>query len=107
VWAGTWFTLHIRDSTDHGLKSTHTCGDASPSCDDDDDDDDDDECRAQPQVPVLEVDGMKLSQSQAIATYCGKLTGLYPADPWAAAKCDEVTQLVNQVGAAHTRSLAR
>jgi glutathione S-transferase len=81
---------------DHGLKSTHTCGDASPSCDDDDDDDDDDECRAQPQVPVLEVDGMKLSQSQAIATYCGKLTGLYPADPWAAAKCDEVTQLVNQ-----------
>ena len=37
-----------------------------------------------------------MSQSQAIATFCGKLAGLCPKDPWEAAKCDEVTQLINQ-----------
>ena len=48
------------------------------------------------QLPVLEVDGQKMSQSQAMATWAGKLTGLYPTDAWAAAKCDEVTQFINQ-----------
>lgn len=48
------------------------------------------------QVPLLEVDGKPLSQSQAIATFCAKLAGLYPTDPFEAAKCDEVTQLVLQ-----------
>merc|ERR1719450_1538512 len=40
-------------------------------------------------TPVLEVDGKILSQTQAMASYCGKLAGLYPEDPWAAAKVDE------------------
>lgn len=39
--------------------------------------------------PVLEVDGKVLSQTQAIASYCGKLSGHYPSDPWLAAKVDE------------------
>ena len=48
------------------------------------------------QVPLLEVDGKILTQSQAIAPYCAKLAGIYPTDPFEAAKCDEVTQLINQ-----------
>jgi glutathione S-transferase len=48
------------------------------------------------QLPQLEVDGAVLSQSQAQTTFAGKLAGLYPADPWLAARVDEVTQLVNQ-----------
>ena len=48
------------------------------------------------QVPQLEVDGKILQQSQAIATFCAKLANLYPSDPWAAAKVDEVTQFINQ-----------
>jgi len=40
-------------------------------------------------VPVLEVDGKILSQTQAIAVYCAKLAGLHPDDPWLAAKVDE------------------
>lgn len=42
------------------------------------------------QLPVLEVDGKILSQSNAINRFVGKLTGLYPEDAWQAAKCDEV-----------------
>jgi len=48
------------------------------------------------QVPLLEVDGKVLLQSGAQATYCAKLGGLYPTDPWLAAKCDEVTQFIMQ-----------
>jgi glutathione S-transferase len=48
------------------------------------------------QLPVLEVDGKTLHQSQAMATYAAKRAGLYPEDPWAAAKVDEITQLVLQ-----------
>lgn len=48
------------------------------------------------QLPQLEVDGRVLSQSQAQATYAGKLAGLVPEDPWKAAKVDEVIQLVSQ-----------
>lgn len=40
-------------------------------------------------TPVLEVDGKILSQTQAMATYCSKLAGLHPDDPWLAAKVDE------------------
>ena len=40
-------------------------------------------------LPVLEVDGQILSQTQAIATYAAKLSGLHPDDPWEAAKVDE------------------
>lgn len=40
-------------------------------------------------VPVLEVDGKILSQTQAMASYVGRLTGMVPTDPWLAAKVDE------------------
>jgi glutathione S-transferase len=42
------------------------------------------------QLPLLEVDGQRISQSIAINRYVGQLTGLYPEDPWQAAQCDEV-----------------
>mmetsp|Transcript_30252 Transcript_30252/g.77113 ORF Transcript_30252/g.77113 Transcript_30252/m.77113 type:complete len:273 (-) Transcript_30252:824-1642(-) len=42
------------------------------------------------QVPVLEVDGKYLAQQGAIERYVAKLTGMYPADPWQAAKVDEL-----------------
>lgn len=46
------------------------------------------------QVPVLEVDGCVLTQSNAINRYIGKLTGLYPGDNWQAALCDEAMDAV-------------
>jgi glutathione S-transferase len=48
-------------------------------------------------MPVLEVDGKTLTQSNAINRYVGKLTDLYPADPWQAALCDEVMDAVEDV----------
>ena len=42
------------------------------------------------ELPVLEVDGQRISQSNAINRYVGQLTGLYPDDRWQAAQCDEV-----------------
>lgn len=49
-------------------------------------------------VPVLEVDGETVAQSNAINRYVGKLAGLYPDDPWQAALCDEVMDAVEEVG---------
>ena len=40
-------------------------------------------------LPVMEVDGLILSQTQPMAAYSGKLAGLVPEDPWKAAKVDE------------------
>ena len=40
-------------------------------------------------MPVLEVDGQILSQTQAMAVYAAKLAGIQPDDAWAAAKVDE------------------
>ena len=40
-------------------------------------------------MPVLEVDGRILSQTQAMAVFAAKLAGLHPDDAWAAAKVDE------------------
>jgi len=42
------------------------------------------------QCPVLEVDGVAITQSNAINRYVGKLTGLYPEDPYQALLCDEI-----------------
>jgi len=54
-------------------------------------------------VPVLEVDGKILSQTQAMASYAGKLAGLQPGDPWLDAKVDEClngcTDVTNTIGA--------
>jgi glutathione S-transferase len=43
-------------------------------------------------LPVLEVDGQTLAQSNAINRYVGKLTDLYPTDAWQAALCDEAME---------------
>lgn len=48
-------------------------------------------------LPVLEVDGKTLAQSNAINRYVGQLTGLYPSDPWQAALCDEAMEAVEDV----------
>jgi prostaglandin-H2 D-isomerase / glutathione transferase len=49
-------------------------------------------------LPVLEVDGEVMAQSNAITRYVGKLADLYPADPWQAALCDEVMEAVEDIG---------
>lgn len=41
-------------------------------------------------VPVLEIDGAEVTQSNAISRYVGKKAGLYPADDLQALYCDEV-----------------
>jgi len=55
------------------------------------------------QAPILEVDGKVISQTGAIARYCGKQGGFYPRDDdFAAAKIDELidtaTDITNLVG---------
>jgi prostaglandin-H2 D-isomerase / glutathione transferase len=44
------------------------------------------------QVPVLEIDGVQVTQSDAITRYAGQLAGLYPKDAFQALLCDEVMQ---------------
>ena len=41
-------------------------------------------------VPVLEIDGAEVTQSNALSRYVGKMAGLYPADDLQALYCDEV-----------------
>lgn len=41
-------------------------------------------------VPVLEIDGAAITQSNAINRYIGKMAGLYPEDDLQALYCDEV-----------------
>lgn len=48
-------------------------------------------------LPVLEVDGQALTQSNTINRYVGRLTGLYPSDPWQALLCDEVMDAVEDI----------
>jgi glutathione S-transferase len=40
-------------------------------------------------VPVLEIDGTRVTQSNAISRYVGKMAGLYPSDDLQALYCDE------------------
>jgi prostaglandin-H2 D-isomerase / glutathione transferase len=49
-------------------------------------------------LPVLEVNGQVVAQSNAIDRYVGKLADLYPSDPWQAALCDEVMGAVEDIG---------
>jgi glutathione S-transferase len=48
-------------------------------------------------LPVLEVDGQTLAQSNAINRYVGKLADLYPTDAWQAALCDEEMEAVEDI----------
>ncbi len=41
-------------------------------------------------VPVLEIDGAAVTQSNALSRYIGKTAGLYPEDDLQALYCDEV-----------------
>jgi prostaglandin-H2 D-isomerase / glutathione transferase len=47
--------------------------------------------------PFMEVDGQILAQSNTISRYVGRLTNLYPEDPWQAALCDEVLDAVEDM----------
>ena len=49
------------------------------------------------QVPTLHVDGVQITQSDAITRYVGKLAGLYPLDAYQALLCDEVLDAVEDV----------
>ncbi len=48
-------------------------------------------------LPVLEVDGQTVAQSNGINRYVGKLAGLYPSDAWEAALCDEAMDAVEEI----------
>ena len=48
-------------------------------------------------LPLLEVDGKIIAQSNGINRYVGKLTDLYPDDPWQAALCDEAMDAVEDI----------
>lgn len=48
-------------------------------------------------VPVLEVDGNVIAQSNTINRFVGKLTNLYPDDALQAAYCDETMDAVEDV----------
>ena len=41
-------------------------------------------------VPVLEIDGKMITQSNALTRYVGRMAGLYPEDAMQALYCDEV-----------------
>lgn len=51
-------------------------------------------------LPVLEVDGVQIAQSNAINRYCGKLAGYYPEDALEAAFCDEAMDATEEFSAA-------
>lgn len=53
-------------------------------------------------APTIFVDRQQFAQSHAMLRYCGKLAGLYPADPLAALRVDEVIDVLNDVAAAVT-----
>lgn len=48
-------------------------------------------------VPVLEIDGNAISQSNAMSRYIGRLAGLYPEDALQALHCDEVLGVLEDV----------
>lgn len=48
-------------------------------------------------VPVLEVDGVAVSQSNAIARYVGRMGGLYPEDERQALYCDEAMDVAEDI----------
>ncbi len=49
-------------------------------------------------LPVFEIDGVAVSQSNAICRYIGKMAGLYPTDDLQALYCDEAMDAVEDLG---------
>jgi glutathione S-transferase len=50
------------------------------------------------QLPVLDIDGVRIAQSLTIARLCGQISGLYPkADVVAAARVDEILDTASQI----------
>ncbi len=48
-------------------------------------------------VPVLEIDGTVVTQSNAMNRYIGKMAGLYPTDELQALYCDEVMEALEDL----------
>lgn len=48
-------------------------------------------------LPVLEVDGKMLTQSNTIDRYLGRLAGLFPKDEWQAVLADEVMEAIEDI----------
>lgn len=48
-------------------------------------------------VPILEIDRVQVTQSNAIGSYVAKMAGLYPADDLQALYCDEVTGALEDI----------
>lgn len=57
------------------------------------------------QVPVLEVDGVQVTQGDAILRYVGRRAGLYPTDEFQALLCDEVLAGTEDAGIQAGKSL--
>jgi len=55
-------------------------------------------------LPVLEIDGAQVTQSNAILRYVGKLAGLYPVDDLQALHCDEAMDAVEDLSHAVGRT---
>ena len=45
-------------------------------------------------LPVLEVDGERITQSNSINRFLGRMANLYPEDPLEALRCDEIMDAV-------------
>ena len=56
-------------------------------------------------LPIVEIDGVVYTQSNAMSRYFGKLAGLYPEDPWQAFLCDEALGIVEDAFHAFGRTL--
>ena len=48
-------------------------------------------------LPVLEIDGAAITQSNAISRYVGKMAGLYPEDSLQALYCDETLDAIEDL----------
>ncbi len=55
-------------------------------------------------LPVLEIDGQTITQSNSILRYVGKQAGLYPADDLQALYCDETMSAVEDLSHAVGRT---
>jgi glutathione S-transferase len=49
------------------------------------------------QVPVMEVNGQAITQTNSMNRYVGKLAGLYPEDPLDALHCDEAMATIEGI----------